>query len=774
MYVSRVFLRFYKAFNFDYLRRADPTAKPDPWEMVGEVWHPYVRVPLDRELTAVVGANESGKSQLLDALRVVLTRGETSIADFCRYSPLFAVEAGEMRLPDLGVELRGFSQLEASAIRDVLVVAPKVEIEPLHLFVESGSDIAAYVGPAHDRQALDDATADKLFVLLPVATTIQANVPLPDAVPIEYLIDPSGHRPVDRRQLRAVTDAYQANPDWFKTTETLQAAAASLVGLLPKVETEEDKIAGESVRLAHELVVDIAKVDKAALRALGQAVLDGNDGTAAGLVSKINEAIAARLNLSHWWTQDPDFRLVVSMRTRELVFTIQDRTAAEYSFRERSVGLKYFLSYLVQFLSHEAPAAGRNELLLMDEPDAFLSSRGQQDLVRVLEEFASPKTVSRPPAQVVYVTHSPFLINRNYAQRVRVLDKGAGEEGTRLVRDASQNHYEPLRSSFGSLLGETTLMGSANLVVEGTSDQVLLAGISRRLREQGRAPSDILDLNRVTIVPAGGADQIPYLVYLARGRDTEKPSVVVLLDSDSEGDKVVRVLRKKPVNRGELISKEFVVRVGSVTIEGVSDSPRQIEDLIPDDVAAAAARRHAKTFGARAGQVEQVTAVAVAAERASSDGTFTATERVYQTAVGVDSLLDKIGFARAVLEVLADPPEGVRPEIAEERFAKLIAVLSSKLREAERLATHERVDRLVDRIKRRFLDNNPRRATRNDARLLLESSITRSETPSRRRTYARASESSSRSTNLTSTRLRTFPTTSRSVRTLRRLRWLRD
>jgi hypothetical protein len=47
-------------------------------------------------------------------------------------------------------------------------------------------------------------------------------------------------------------------------------------------------------------------------------------------------------------------------------------------------------------------------------------------------------------------------------------------------------------------------------------------------------------------------------------------------------------------------------------------------------------------------------------------------------------------------------------------------VLASRLREAERVGTKERVERLVDRIKKRFLADNPRRATRNDARLLIE------------------------------------------------------
>lgn len=59
-----------------------------------------------------------------------------------------------------------------------------------------------------------------------------------------------------------------------------------------------------------------------------------------------------------------------------------------------------------------------------------------------------------------------------------MLEKGTDDEGTRVVNDASKNHYEPLRSSFGAFVGETTFIGNCNLMVEGLADQILLAGCS--------------------------------------------------------------------------------------------------------------------------------------------------------------------------------------------------------------------------------------------------------------------------------------------------------
>lgn len=124
----------------------------------------------------------------------------------------------------------------------------------------------------------------------------------------------------------------------------------------------------------------------------------------------------------------------------------------------------------------------------------------------------------------MYVTHSPFLIDKNHGERIRVLEKGEGDEGTRVVRNAARNHYEPLRSAFGGFLGETTFISNCNLMLEGMSDQILLAGMSARLRQQKAPALDNIDLNALTLVPAGSASHIPYLVNLARGRDADRPA----------------------------------------------------------------------------------------------------------------------------------------------------------------------------------------------------------------------------------------------------------
>ena len=62
MILRTAYVRFYRAFNFDYLRKRHPEAKskPDPWDQMEDgTFYPYVRLDIDPKLTAVVGANES-------------------------------------------------------------------------------------------------------------------------------------------------------------------------------------------------------------------------------------------------------------------------------------------------------------------------------------------------------------------------------------------------------------------------------------------------------------------------------------------------------------------------------------------------------------------------------------------------------------------------------------------------------------------------------------------------------------------------------------------
>ncbi|MFG2047357.1 AAA family ATPase [Micromonospora sp. NPDC048935] len=116
MRLTRVYVRFFKSFNFDYERRANEKAQRATWEILPEGWYPHVRLDVDPQITAIVGANESGKSHLLDAIECVMGEREVTRSDFCRYSQLFSVETDEVRIPDVGAVFMVTRQAESELL----------------------------------------------------------------------------------------------------------------------------------------------------------------------------------------------------------------------------------------------------------------------------------------------------------------------------------------------------------------------------------------------------------------------------------------------------------------------------------------------------------------------------------------------------------------------------------------------------------------------------------------------------------------------------------
>jgi hypothetical protein len=740
MRLKTVFVRFYKSFNYDYLRKNHPEAQPEPWDLIGTKFFPYVRIAIDPDVTTVVGANESGKSHLLTAIEKAVSGEGIKTEDICRYSEFFGVVEGDIRQPDFGLEWSGLSDDEQSKIRQLCGLPPAAIVTCFFLFRESGNVMTIYL-PAHPTYTKHSIAAGSLAGFLPRTFTINSKVALPDSVPIHELIAtsaPSGFfGRSDRSNIFDLLKGLQGRDSWFTTAQTVQTNAAHIQPLLasltksiaPPTDTaavKEKKRRVAQIQLARDLIIKVARIAPQALKDLQRALAQGNDGHANGIVEKINQALAARLNFPRFWVQDRDFSLIVSPRDHDLVFTIRDRTGTEYAFQERSSGLKYFLSYYIQYLAHET-VLPETEILLMDEPDAYLSSQAQQDLLKIFAAYARPEGPQRP-VQVIYVTHSPFLIDKNRADRIRVLEKGKGDEGTRVVRDVARNHYEPLRSAFGAFVGETTFIGNCNLMVEGISDQILLAGAASYLRSRSASDLETLDLNRITIVPAGSASQIPYLVYLARGRDIERPAIIVLLDSDQAGVDAKAELQRGGVRRRQLLKPDYVLQLGDLTeaeaLRG-QHSLVEIEDLIPVSVALKASKAFAESFWeVDPRSFDQITTDTLQSRLVPGVSLFDVLEQSFRE-INPPIQLNKTALARSVIDGMPGSDGKTIftiEEIAE--FEIKMKVLFRRLRRMQYLAekelTMDKVEQKVERLKSSFLRDHPSQATKEQVTLLLQ------------------------------------------------------
>jgi len=701
MRLVRIDVRFFRSFNYDFEFKSRTDSEPHSWEEKDPAWYPFVRVSLEHDITAVVGANEAGKSQLLTAVKAALVGEPIERADFCRYSDLYSVKDGEIRLPEFG----GTFDVEHGELDEI----PELVGVKRFTLYRPGNQ-APFLVIDGTRATISTTSAKTLQARLPKFHELKTDLAIPKSVSIRQLAG-KPESPLQNRKRRV------GLLDKLSTLATLTEANVGKL-VLPELTpgTDDVSIEAQATRqaefeLARQLLVDIAKVDQTTFLELETAIAEEREGQVAAIVGAINAAIRENLNIQRWWTQDRDFDLLVEAREQELAFAIQDRTASKYSFGERSQGLRFFLSYFVQLSAHRLMNT-KADVLLLDEPDAFLSSVGQQDLLRVLHEYALPED-GGTRSQVIYVTHSPFLIDKNAPHRIRVLDRGADNEGTRVVRDAANNRYEPLRSSLGAYVSETAFIGGQNLFVEGAADQILIAGLATHLAARQGSVEGILDLNSVTVVASGGADGIPYLVYLARGRDTVKPACVALLDGDKAGRAAEVVLRRGEARRKRILRDEYILRL-DLWAQGenlnVEDNIEvvEIEDLLPIAIAHRASLNYLARFNDLEADANKVfTTESISAQLNQKPGRIWDALVAAYTDAFPEEHIEKAGLAREVVALVGIDPDVEGAELLRRRFSALLSRLSEVLDDAFADEDRERTDDRLKRAVKNFARNYP-------------------------------------------------------------------
>lgn len=727
MKLKTAYARFYKSFNFDHARKLDRRVAQQPWELFRDRFYPYVSVELDPSITTVVGANESGKSHLLGVIKKAITGHGIEQRDLCRYSPFFGVALGQRCWPHVGVGWDQVTKDEAGVVAEVIGSA-NTSFTRFLMFREEPSTLTVWLPGSKGtfvRHDLSEEATEQMEALLPLPFEIDSDVALPNSVPFAFL-EHGGEAPMasySRSMIEKLLGAIETvRPILSGGAAHVQQHASTIINSFDKLgepmseQLDSDEL--KSLKLGRSLLLTLGEVDPNSLVELSRGIDRQHDGYVGGLLEGVNRQLEQKLNFRRYWAQDRDFSLKVSTRDRELVFVISDRTGTVYTFSERSSGLRYFLSYLIQAQIHR-PSSGRESLLLMDEPDTYLSAEAQQDLMRVFRDIAEPEGGVNP-IQVVYVTHSPFLLDKNHSERIRVLEKGTGFDGTRVVPSVSRNHYEPLRSAFGAFVGESAFVGSVNLLVEGAADQIILAGAANLTRRQGPAIMDeTLDLNRMVIVPAGSAQEIGYTVFRIRGQGADKPPVVALLDGDDEG------LQAKKDFTGDrrlrkLIDPENILDLTQLG-EGVADWPAQaaIEDLVPVRLAYRATMLVVEDVTKfREGAPPQIDFAQFEAEIVKGGTMLDAINREMKRHKG---RVDKLAFAKALIDACKQPSADLQASV--DLFLSRMRVVFRAVNEAVRRATEDaankKLETLVAERVALFRVDNPTFATREQATIVL-------------------------------------------------------
>lgn len=288
------------------------------------------------------------------------------------------------------------------------------------------------------------------------------------------------------------------------------------------------------------------------------------------------QAVGAELtqDVLDYWRQNPHLRLQIDINPvpettprgeqivrRELKLdVVDDRHHFTNSLDSRSSGFRWFVSFIAAFAEFESDS---NVIVLLDEPGLGLHARAQDDFLRFIDERVADRH------QVLFTTHSPFMVDPARLGRVRVVEDTGPDTGTKVTTaDGASNDPDtlfPLQAALGYDIAQNLFVGPDNLVVEGLSDFTYLTSISEHLESIDRTGLD----PRWRVLPAGGATNIPTFVALV-GPSLD---VTVLADgAEAKGQKLGNLTRSGLLKGRRLITPEAA--------SGTKDA--DIEDLFTD------------------------------------------------------------------------------------------------------------------------------------------------------------------------------------------------
>ena len=193
---------------------------------------------------------------------------------------------------------------------------------------------------------------------------------------------------------------------------------------------------------------------------------------------------------------------------------------------ERSTGLRWYLNLFIDILANDIKDT--NVIFLLDEPGVYLHVNAQRELLRLFYDLCKNDN------QVVYSTHSPYMIDSNNIINIRAIEKD--ERGhTNIYNTAYDNKFNsvskretlsPLIQAIGADLRFNIgpQAEKLNIVTEGITDYMYYTAMLYYF--------NIPEEKMPYIIPAVGAGNVNVIVSVLIGWGCD---FKVILDYDKAG-----------------------------------------------------------------------------------------------------------------------------------------------------------------------------------------------------------------------------------------------
>lgn len=269
-------------------------------------------------------------------------------------------------------------------------------------------------------------------------------------------------------------------------------------------------------------------------------------------------------SFNNWWGQG-NYNFKFEVDGKYFRIKVSDSVRKEnVELEHRSRGLQWFFSFYLVFLV-ESMKSHKNCILLLDEPGVTLHPNSQKDLYKFFENLSAKN-------QLIYTTHSPFMINPNQLDMVYAVyvDSDGYSCITSNLRQTGNKKQDssiyPAFAALGLSVSDTLLQGCIPVIVEGISDQIYLALIKNALINK-----NILNTSKeLVFVPSTGVKGIKAILSLLSCIESSQYPYVIV-----DGDEAGQALQKSLI-QGIYSGNEDKIISLSKFLENA-----EIEDLLP-------------------------------------------------------------------------------------------------------------------------------------------------------------------------------------------------
>ena len=531
------------------------------------------------DLTAIVGGNESGKSNILKALIVFFADDPCLPSDKHQLSPndpeiivdfslsdeeknKIAELVGNKKLDSLIISKKGAEkiitnlELPESGTMNPPEVAAEV-VTPLETVVEEKVEekTSNPDDPNPTLEANEETNAEDKIEAKPVQPskeeiTKEILKMLPALVAVESVPDLIAGTDVKIEELKSAKD---------QTTGPL----STIYSFLSLGEINLDQLSNPDIPLNEKnklLLAASAKAGKKIREYWTQEDLKihvGTDGISLAIHVRDGGCLPDKPLIQQNMKQEDIEKANSNIEGRE-----DDTKWIWTNFDERSIGFRWFVTFYSKYLS--VVSESQNVIIVIDDLGIYLNASIQEVLYKKL------LTLTQKEVQIIYTTHSPYILDFSDTENILLVEKR--EAGTKVLEDwwsrrSFRELPQPLRD-----IGVTRadhMFKNKNLLVEGATDVTVIRRLSQ-LFELNTETKNTLESSN--IYPVGGKNEAIGVAMYCRA-DGKK--AIILFDSDSDALKLNQRAQSFMIPSNDINSL-------AGTYDAVTFKVETIEDLIPD------------------------------------------------------------------------------------------------------------------------------------------------------------------------------------------------